>query len=305
LCPLCEYNLSGLTTARCPECGFQFTWAELLDAEKDRHVYLFEHGKKPSVKKLWKTYWQSCRPRRFWREVNPAQPVVLFRLLAYWIVATGIAILCVNLVNIRSVGSVVGTAVQLTQDSVAGRTFMMTRLRKDPRFSVLSKNQIQAMLVSYYPYPWQPQFWNRVMSASPYSQRWRHHDPSAFGWLGIFIAWPWLTLTSLFIFRLSMRQAKIRTVHLLRCVIYSCDFGLLFTVAFGAMMFMDNNLADGWLLVPALVLCAAVTTYRLTIAFGKYLRVHLPLATVLASQIISMLVVFTALIPMVDFSRQI
>jgi hypothetical protein len=25
-CPLCEYNLRGLTDSRCPECGFAFTW---------------------------------------------------------------------------------------------------------------------------------------------------------------------------------------------------------------------------------------------------------------------------------------
>lgn len=27
-CPLCEYNLRGLSEPRCPECGYQFEWAE-------------------------------------------------------------------------------------------------------------------------------------------------------------------------------------------------------------------------------------------------------------------------------------
>src|ERR1700733_7940178 len=75
LCPLCGYNLRGLIESRCPECGFKFTWRELLEAEKNKHIYLFEYGKGRNVKTFWKTYWRTCRPRRFWREVNPAQEV--------------------------------------------------------------------------------------------------------------------------------------------------------------------------------------------------------------------------------------
>jgi hypothetical protein len=28
-CPKCQYNLRGLTVPRCPECGFEFAWADL------------------------------------------------------------------------------------------------------------------------------------------------------------------------------------------------------------------------------------------------------------------------------------
>src|SRR5580658_2246119 len=75
LSPLCGYNLRGLTTPRCPECGFSFTWSELLEAEKNKHNYLFEHGGGRDFKSLWKTYWRTCRPGKFWRDLNPAQPV--------------------------------------------------------------------------------------------------------------------------------------------------------------------------------------------------------------------------------------
>lgn len=33
VCPSCGYNLTGLTTARCPECGTQYTLNELLAAQ--------------------------------------------------------------------------------------------------------------------------------------------------------------------------------------------------------------------------------------------------------------------------------
>ena len=42
-CPLCLYNLRGLTEPRCPECGHQFRWRTLLDESGWRHRYLFEH----------------------------------------------------------------------------------------------------------------------------------------------------------------------------------------------------------------------------------------------------------------------
>jgi predicted MFS family arabinose efflux permease len=36
VCPKCGYNLTGLQTARCPECGSQFTLDELLAAQPNR-----------------------------------------------------------------------------------------------------------------------------------------------------------------------------------------------------------------------------------------------------------------------------
>jgi hypothetical protein len=94
LCPLCKYNLRHLTTARCPECGFTFSWQELLDAEKHRHPYLFEHGRRRNVGTFWKTYWTTCRPRKFWSDLNPAKPVHLARLMVYWMIATGLMSCC-------------------------------------------------------------------------------------------------------------------------------------------------------------------------------------------------------------------
>jgi hypothetical protein len=36
LCPVCGYNLTGLNTTRCPECGRQFTIDELLEKQANR-----------------------------------------------------------------------------------------------------------------------------------------------------------------------------------------------------------------------------------------------------------------------------
>jgi DNA-directed RNA polymerase subunit RPC12/RpoP len=36
VCPACGYNLTGLQTPRCPECGKQYTLDELLAAQPNR-----------------------------------------------------------------------------------------------------------------------------------------------------------------------------------------------------------------------------------------------------------------------------
>ena len=55
VCPLCEYNLRGLSENRCPECGYVFDWNEVLHPEIVRHPYLFEHNPKRSIRSLFAT----------------------------------------------------------------------------------------------------------------------------------------------------------------------------------------------------------------------------------------------------------
>ena len=102
-----------------------------------------------------------------------------------------------------------------------------------------------------------------------------------------------------------MQQANIKTVQLLRTAVYSCDFGVLYATVLLLLPWTNIHIADGWLLLTAVIVCAVLTTYRLTIAFRHYLRVHLPFATVLASQVIAVLIVFIVLVQIADFSRRI
>src|SRR5439155_19681684 len=44
--------------------------------------------------------------------------------------------------------------------------------------------------------------------------------------LAALIFWPWLTLLSLALLRASMRQARLRTIHVMRCVLYCYDVGI-------------------------------------------------------------------------------
>jgi hypothetical protein len=285
LCPLCKYNLRHLTIPRCPECGFNFSWRELLEAEENRHKYVFEHGRGQNIRTFWRTYWRTCQPRRFWNDLSPAQPVQLRRLMLFWGITTAVVALCF-------LGPKVNQIIQSARENYSTRASQTT----------LSQAEIDQL----WPLPSKGLFWTRMLCArTHYYGEICEWGQVGYYWAVTFIVWPWFTLAGLLVFRISMRQAKIRPVHLLRTVIYSCDFGVLLGLALVACSTLDLRVSDGWVAMSGAIICAAVTTYRLTIAFRQYLRVHLPFATVLASQLISLLVVFLLLVQIADFSRRI
>jgi hypothetical protein len=123
---------------------------------------------------------------------------------------------------------------------------------------------------------------------------------------GCFVLWAVTTFLALLVFRVSMLRARIRPVHVARCVVYSFDaaFWLAVVVCAACMltlaafvvlsrndfafMFLAVDLAP-WLLVPVII-------YRLVMAYRHYLRFDRPFLTVLASQVIAGLVVLNAIV---------
>src|SRR5258706_13751214 len=87
-CPLCLYNLRGLTESRCPECGYHFEWADLLDPQRCRHRYLFEHHPRRNWWSFFRTLAAGLRPHKFWHELNPRQTILVRRLWIYWLLCS-------------------------------------------------------------------------------------------------------------------------------------------------------------------------------------------------------------------------
>jgi FtsH-binding integral membrane protein len=79
-----------------------------------------------------------------------------------------------------------------------------------------------------------------------------------------------------------MRRAKIRKRHVLRAVVFGCDFGFIALL----LIFIgrDEPGSSEFALLVAFV-CAAISLYRLYFAYSRYLRFHLPFVTVLVSQV--------------------
>src|SRR4029077_3897798 len=86
-CPLCGYNLRGLSEPLCPECGHQFEWRQLLDPSARTHPYLFEHHPSRNVWSFVQTTLHALLPGRFWNSLHPAQRSRPGRLVLYWAAA--------------------------------------------------------------------------------------------------------------------------------------------------------------------------------------------------------------------------
>jgi hypothetical protein len=111
------------------------------------------------------------------------------------------------------------------------------------------------------------------------------------------LLWPWATFLSLMVFRASMRRARVRAVHVLRCVIYTADVAALAAAAVCVTWFFyDRWLGGTWSAtwwrfgsargVPIVVaVLFMILTYRLWIAYRRYLRFEHALATAIASQL--------------------
>jgi hypothetical protein len=295
-CPLCEYNLRGLIEPRCPECGYRFEWPDLLDPRRRLHPYLFEHHPEKNFRSFWRTLCGGWRPRRFWSSLQPIQPSRPRRLIAYWFMAAGTIVL-------TSLAMLVPLTVMQTRACVDGRAsataYYSSPRAMDEDLAAIKKyhGSLEAYLekccpTSYFANAritfWSSQFiWPYVLPLIPA------------------LAWPWLTLLCLMIFRWSMRRAKVRHLHVLRCVLYSSDilfwYALLLLVmtplrvqAYLHTLYryyagpISASYLDSLPQVETAIglLAIALAIYRLVVAYRRYLRFDHAIATVLASQII-------------------
>ena len=268
-CPLCEYDLRGLPEPRCPECGFTFEWADLTDPTRKRHPYLFEHHPSRNVWSFRRTVTAGLRPGRFWRSLYPTQPSNPRRLALY-------ALLVILL------GAAPAAAVRFAH-AMAWSTLRAPSISFRWTSSVMMSRQDARRIA------WQESGADEVVTAFAY-----------------FVLWAVVTYGALLVFRISMRRARIRPVHVARCVVYSfdavfCAGATLFVAAATTLLlelleisygpFITFDYAPSWLTFLTLLLALHVP-YRLCAAYRLYLRFDHPVLTVLASQLIAALVLF-------------
>ena len=283
-CPLCYYNLRGVAEPRCPECGYTFAWRDLLDPERRRHPYLFEHHPRWNAWSLWRTFVGALRPRMFWRELRPAQPSNRRRLLLYWFL-TSLLALAVPL-------GMIGTG--LVQSAVHTRGMRA--------YYAATGRMTQGLLDINYPPPSQFKFYRRHFA----QYRGRALE-RLLTMAGVYAAWPWMTFLALMIFQASMRRAKVKPVHVMRCVTYTFDaiglFSWALLLTFGLVVaawllfgwenyWWGHQSATTWWMVAAV----GLLVYRLTIAYQSYLQFRHAFVTVFTAQFLVALFVYTALL---------
>jgi len=288
LCPLCEYNLRGLNTPRCPECGYHFEWKEVLDPRRREHPYLFEHHPENAFWSFRKTALGALRPKRFWTSLHPVQRSRPRRVLLYWLAGMS-AFAVAAVVLLTSVG-----VMEIVRVHVSRARFRS--MLEDPRESYMRQQYIQmygsitAMVNAYEPVP--PTLPTLIEA---FRGRGRSDvGPLVWSELVLAVVWPLATFAALMIFRWSMRRARINTMHVVRCVVYSYDTLPASIVILGqALLISCAPLVEEELalvVLVALVLLLSVffvfNAIRLWRAYQLYLRFDRPLATVLASQLI-------------------
>ncbi len=282
-CPLCEYNLRGLAEARCPECGSQFTWRDLLDDHRQPHPYLFEHHPARNIWSFWKTAVGGLRPERFWKTLTPLQPSRPQRLLLYWFIALAAGLLAPAMLAIQSnVDRTFGSP----SARILGRRFGGTQIVDvlHPGFGsfwLLRFNTEQLMVaiagVRFYLTPTK----GEVLGA------------------GVIVAWPIATILALMIFQASLRRAKIKPIHVMRCVIYSSDGTIWLGIGAVLMMAIYCALAASgakaywfspiFIEMTLLTMWVVFFAWRLKAAIRLYMQMDRPGAVVLATQIILVL----------------
>jgi hypothetical protein len=289
-CPLCDYELRGLVEPRCPECGYGFDWLDLTDPAKRAHPYLFEHHPRRNIWSFARTYLSGLRPRRFWSSLRPSQPSRPGRLLLYWLLAT-------LLLPVSYAALVLRTAVANAPDHRRRRDVELAYQAHPSRaLSPAQRAYVEAWVDERYPPIFSFAYVRHVYDFHYAYWIDKHVEVAV-----LYVAWPWLTLTVMLIFRASMRRAGVRTVHVFRCALYCCDAGLwLGTAAVLGTPVMVQALDLGRYIsyrdvAVAALAFAPVTAWRLSAAYRHYLQLDHPVATAAAVQVIVVLGVWVFL----------
>ncbi len=202
LCPLCEYDLRGLAEPRCPECGFTFTWAQVLDPTCRLHPYLFEHHPEHSAWAFRKTFVAALLPRRFWRNLHPAQPSCPRRLILYWLLASLLSWIVVVAGGIGQISwhwqaTFKVNAAYGAQQLAYWKGLQISEVKRAR--AIKEFGSLENAVDAWYPTHWTWALFIDILRAR-------------YGLLMVPLlpaALPWLTFASLMIFRMSMPERRL------------------------------------------------------------------------------------------------
>ncbi|MEA2734124.1 MAG: hypothetical protein QOE14_575 [Humisphaera sp.] len=299
-CPLCDYDLRGQVEPRCPECGYTFVWQDLRDPARRKHKYLFEHHPERNLRSFIRTMIGHLMPRRFWGGLLPSQPSHPKRLMAYALVIVLTALLPTIAITARVMYHVWSYQASSRRTMAMAMTVPLQHSYYKAQFPGLTPQQI---IDAHAPAP-------TFIGVLTHPRVRRDFASTAAGH-SIGAIWATCSLAALMIFRISMRRARLRSVHFVRCVVYTADVIVWGNVALALLVgatilaeitlrapFMRFDPDDGYRVATTIVVVLFILTfiYRLMVAFKKYLHFHRPILTVLAAQFIVALAALNVLL---------
>lgn len=270
-CPRCDYNLRGLTIARCPECGLPVDWRRLLESRIRGGDFLFEHAWRRGPFRAWmRTTAAALLPRRFWKRVTLYDPIHVGPLLTQLALTTTLALAGLHLLA----WLIVWIAV----------TFFGARAWRSPRFTRLHPHDPileQLSLLAEWPRSLDPRY--LCLPAT-----------ILLGFMG--------AAAVLFTLHQTLERCRVRKLHILRVVVYCAPpvlgamivLLLAIAVAVPRSLYVDwqpmlpealgwNQLA-AWQYAVLVAACGglpAIATACLAIALRDYL--HLPRAWIVSA----------------------
>lgn len=299
LCPLCEYNLRGLTEPRCPECGYAFAWPEVLDPQRRPHPFLYEHHPERPLWAFARTLLSTCRPTRFWQALHPTQPTSRRRLLTYWglVFAVYVMLLLAQVaIFLHGRGGMLIRMYTPLHARAAGQLSAQNYATGHRNWVIREYGSVEAYLDYHYP---------TRLGRGLALQLLRDLRRTWVTWVTFLwpLVWPWIVFGVLVSLRLSMRRARVSAFHVLRCVIYGMDLVVWLGLVLLMLMLLMRHLAGEppmaslavlgnltLLLYPAGII---VSTHRLAKAYRYYLRFQHPALTVILCQLLALLAVLT------------
>lgn len=271
-CARCGYNLRGLAQPRCPECGLEFEWALALRQAVSESDFLFEHQwRRRPIRSFVVTVWRSFRPRKFWRSVSIHERIEAGPLTLLLVISVVLIPVCVRVVGHGSL-----LCIRLIENyNASPYWWWRTRWR---RVVIVVLNTLTALGVG---------------AAIPLSFASRLAIAMAVMMLSV--------LGVILILRQTLRECRVRPVHVLRIVAYTAiPIALLETLVTmagigasrvtGGPYFVPHALlADNVWFPLTVVLSLAIPTIYLGAGLREYLGLPHARAIAFAAALVGLL----------------
>lgn len=297
-CPMCKYDLFGLSQPCCPECGYTFDWNELRDAKLTKHPYLFEHHPEANFKSYFQTMLHQLFQFKFWSQLKPTHQVNIRRLIVYW----GVICILFVLLNVLNAANV---SEHQWGNLAAKHNHAVARFKAS--HTLWPQADVQTYITENLPSP----TWSEIARPGVDAfVRCNFPNQLMFDILLVLTAWPILTFLFIQIFKVSILRSGVQRGHFLRVFIYAGDH-LIFVFIYFAYLIVDEAIKlalyrfgifnvglkgyswSDWTSLKDLRLLSAIWLLifllRVSIARHRYLRVRQALTMIAISQIILVL----------------
>jgi hypothetical protein len=218
-CPLCGYDLRGLPTQRCPECGHAFDPEELRLAKFEKRQWLFEHSRSHLARSWIKTSLATLRPTKFWRGIGAAHTISPRRLGIFATAWMGIAIVLLLVVILMT-----STLMRL---SLIRQSYVRT-----PGAWVTADDPAIG--------------WIDVVLTHVAIGRYSANGPPSLMPILALCVWPLAVMLAMRLFSATLRRAEIHSGHLTRIGVYSLPAVLLVPALMA--LWIEATSADDYIL---------------------------------------------------------